>query len=219
MDDLLTTLIGHELAYSFLSRAFYAPPDKALIDTLAAEALFDAWPLETTQPEAAAGLTLLRQFCSAWSAAGLEALQNDYRRLFVGPDRLLAPPWESVYRSPDHLLFDMHTIQVRLIYQHFGMPIPQLYAEPDDHLGLELRFIAHLCAFGLSGLEEQAPERVEAATAGIRHFMSAHLSRWAPDCLNRVIENARTDYYRGCAQLALGCLRHTDEVFRLEPAR
>lgn len=217
MQDPVDTLIAHELAYSFLSKVFYEAPDKAFIDMLAADALFDSFPLEAEQPEAVTGLTLLQQFCTAWNGDNFEALQHDYRRLFVGPDRLLAAPWESVYRSPDHLLFDVQTIQVRRAYQRFGMPIPNLHSEPDDHLGLEFRFIAHLCASGLTALEHQ-PDMLHTVYAEIERFLDDHLLQWAPECLNRVIEHAATDYYRGCAHLALGCLAHTKEVVQLETA-
>jgi TorA maturation chaperone TorD len=212
MRDRIELLIAHKLAYSFLSQVFYEPPSKTQIDTLAAEALFDAWPLETGQAEVETGLDLLRQFCASWSGDNLEALECDYRKLFVGPGHLLAAPWESVYRSPDHLLFDLHTSQVRRAYQRFGMAIPHLGSEPEDHLGLELRFVAHLCALGLESLGADQADVLDKMIAETHNFVSGHLLQWAPDCLHLVVENAASDYYRGCAHLALGCLMHTNEV-------
>ena len=212
MDDQIQMLIAHHLAYNFLSKAFYELPNQEWIDTLAADDLFDAFPLENSQAEAETGLTLLRGFCESWSADNFEALQHDYRRLFIGPEHLLAAPWESVYRSPDHLLFDAQTLQVRHEYQRFGMPIPHLYNEPEDHLGLEFRFIAHLCDLGLGAIDRDQPQLLDAAIAEIHHFLTQHLLQWAPECLNLVLENARTDYYQGCAHLALGCLAYTNEV-------
>ncbi len=217
MVDRIEMLIAHELAYGFLSKAFYEPPNKALLDILVADELFDAWPLETNQSEVETGLALLRGFCASW-CGDLEAVQHDYHNLFVGPGKLLAPPWESVYRSPDHLLFDNHTLQVRHEYRRFGMPIPHLYSEPEDHLGLELRFVAHLSQLGLAALDQNRPEVLDAVTGEISSFLNEHLLSWAPYCLNLVIEKATSDYYRGCAHLTLGCLAHTNEVVRLETA-
>ena len=218
MQDWAEILIAHKLAYSFLSKVFYELPTQELIDTLAAEELFDDWPLETDQKEVEIGLSLLRGFCASWNADQLDMLQNDYRRMFVGPDHLLAAPWESVYRSADHLLFDVQTLQVRREYERFGMPIPHLHTEPDDHLGLELRFIDYLCGIGLGALERDQPDVLDIVTTEIRSFVDNHLLRWAPECLRLVIDNARSDYYRGCAHLALGCLAHTSEVMQLETA-
>lgn len=219
MRDWVETLIAHELTYNFLSKVFYEPPSRELIDTLAAEALFDSFPLETDQAEAENGLRILRDFCATWNADQFEALQHDYRKLFIGPGHLLAAPWESVYTSPDHLLFDAQTLQVRREYQRFGMPIPKLHNEPDDHLGLELRFIVHLCGIGIGAVEQEQPEVLDAALVEIRSFLNNHLLKWAPDCLNLVIEKAQSDYYRGCAHLTLGCLAHTNAVIQLEAVR
>lgn len=215
MDDRIQLLIAHQLAYSYLSRVFYEPPSRELIDTLASDDLFDAFPLETSQQEAETGLALLRGFCAGWTGDGIEALQQDYRSLFVGPGHLLAAPWESVYLTADHVLFGPQTLQVRREFQRFGMTIPHLSIEPDDHLGLELRFIAHLCEVGLQALDSNQPEQGTPLLSEIRRFLSQHLLKWAPECLSLVIENARSDYYRGCAHLTLGCLAHTSEVIPL----
>jgi TorA maturation chaperone TorD len=117
------------------------------------------------------------------------------------------------------MLFDVHTLQVRHEYQSFGMPIPHLYNEPEDHLGLEFRFITHLCQLGLGALDQNQPDILDAVTGEIRSFLSEHLLKWASPCLGLVIENAKSDYYRGCAHLALGCLAHTNETMELEAAR
>lgn len=218
MNDQIQMLIAHQLAYTFLSKVFYEPPNRELIDTLAADNLFDAFPLETGQPEAETGLALLRDFCASWSADDLEALQHDYRRLFVGPGHLLAAPWESVYRGSDRLLFDTQTLLVRHEYQRFGMPIPNFHNEPEDHLGLEFRFIAHLCDLALGASERNQPQFIDAAIIEIQQFLRQHLLQWAPECLNLVIENARTDYYQGCSRLALGCLRYTTQIMQVVTA-
>ena len=219
MQNPTETLIAHHLAYTFLSKVFYEPPTRDWIDTLITEALFDDFPLESAHPEVETGLKLLRQFCASWHENDLEALQHDYRRLFVGPGRLLATPWESVYLSPDHLMFDVQTVQVRRAYQRYGMAIPNLNNEPDDHLGLELRFLAHLNALGLEALNRNQPELLEGVIEGMRSFMSVHLLKWAPRCLRLVIVNASSSYYVGCAHLALGTLIHTDELLQVEAAR
>ncbi|MBK8021224.1 MAG: molecular chaperone TorD family protein [Chloroflexi bacterium] len=217
MRDQIETLIAHDLAYTFLSKAFYEAPEKSFIDLLSAESLFDSWPLDSDLPEVDTGLTLLRNFCSSWDGSNFEALQHDHRRLFIGPGNMLAPPWESVYLSPDHVLFDVQTVEVRRVFQRFGMPIPHLYHEPEDHLGLELRFIAYLCASALASTDKQpepSPATVNVMVAEVRHFLDAHLLKWAPQCLKLVIDRATTDYYRGCAHLTLGCLAHTSALMQ-----
>lgn len=218
MRDWIETLIAHELAYSYLGKVFYEPPTQALIETLAADDLFGDWPLETNQSDVETGLELLRNYCCSWREEQLESLQHDYRKLFIGPAQLLAVPWESVYLSPDHLLFGVQTVQVRRLYERFGMSVPNPQSEPVDHFGLELRFVAHLCALGIEAASKGRPDVRDAVTVEIRSFLSEHLLKWAPAFLQKVIENAQSDYYRGAAYLALGCLTDTYESLELETA-
>jgi len=216
MLDLAETLLAQQLGYSFLSKVFYEPPTPDFIQLLVDDSLFDIWPIESDNPTMQAGLAELRAFCAAWQPDDIAALKRDYARLFIGPDRLLAPPWESVYRSDEHLLFERQTLQVRAVYQRFGMPIPRLNVEPDDHIGLEFRFVAHLCTLALEALERDRPEIVNGLTDALRGFFSEHLWLWAPDCLERVESSGLTAYYRGAARLALGCMQVSSAVFGVQ---
>ena len=214
--EWLDNLIAHELAFSFLGTVFHEPPSGELIQRLADENLFDAWPLESNQSNVVQGLATLREFTRTWRSDDLSSLKQDYQALFVGPGPMLAVPWESVYRGEDHILFDVQTLQVRRAYQQFAMPTPWLNVEPDDHIGLEMRFIAYLCALGLAALDQNDPVALERILAECRRFLDEHLLQWAPACLSLVQQHAQTAYYRGCAQLALGCLAHTAGIFDLK---
>jgi TorA maturation chaperone TorD len=210
------TLTAHGLAYGFLSKVFYERPASAFINHLATEDLFVDWPLSAGDEETQAGLHLLKDFCAGWAEAGLPDLNWDYNCLFAGPGHLLAPPWESVYLSKEHLVFEAQTLEVRQTYRRFGLQAPKLHKEPDDHLGLELAFMVHLCSLGLAAIENGQPEMFQETLQAQREFMAEHLLKWAPDCLQRVIEHANTDYYRGVAYLTLGCLSETVKVLGLQ---
>jgi len=215
MDNCWTeTLLANHLAYSFLSKAFYEAPDAAFIGLLASESLFNDWMLDGGE-DGQTGLRLLRAVCDGWDDSQIAALKRDYERLFVGPDHLLAAPWESVYVSRDHLMFDTQTLDVRAVYQQFGMPIPNLHTEPDDHIGLELRFVAYLCSAGLNALEQGQSHLLRRFENTIHHFLVEHLLVWSDQFLANVIEHAQTDFYRGAAYLTRGCLRETARVFEL----
>lgn len=212
---LVETLISHSLAYSFLSRVFYQAPDSELIATLVANRLFDDWPMESEEPETQAGLAMLRQFCEVWDDSLLPSLKVDFARLFIGPDKLLAPPWESVYLSPDHLMFEKQTLEVRQAYKHFNMEAPIPGREPDDHIGLELRFVAHLCNIGLNAVETERIDQLTLVTDAIRDFLKSHLTLWSGEFAKRVVIHGQTDYYRGTAKLLQGCVETSKRAFQL----
>ncbi|MBK8137212.1 MAG: molecular chaperone TorD family protein [Chloroflexi bacterium] len=207
--------IAHQLAYSFLSKALYEPPDPEFMSVLTGQELFADWPLDSSDVDTLTGLGLLRDFCRQWDESQTFALKQDYSRLFLGPSALLAPPWESVYRSPDHLMFEKQTLEVRHEFSRFGMRIPNLTTEPEDHIGLELRFIAYLCGAGLSAIERDDAKQFSIITQEIQHFLKEHLLQWADECLTRIIEHSQGDYYRGVAMLTRGTLAHTSRHFEV----
>lgn len=215
MEISAETLIAQQLAYSFLGKAFYEPPTLELINAIVADDLFADWPFGSANAEENAGLDQLRQFSAQWDSAQLEDLRRDHARLFVGPNRLLAPPWESVYRSTEHLLFERQTFEVRQQYQRYGMETRQSNVEPDDHIGLELRFIAHLNGLALFAMDKGDTNLTVEAVEASGRFLTEHLLQWSPEFLGQVMKSANTAYYRAVAQLTLGCLYHTNAVLSI----
>ncbi len=206
------------LAYHFLGRCFYEAPRAEWLAALAGNRLFEAWPFPSRDDRTTAGLALLNAFCAGWNPAGLGALEWDFNRLFVGPGEMLAPPWESVHRSKTKLTFQEPTLQVRELYRRFGVEAPAVHREPDDHLGLELAFVATLSdqAAEASGRGDTA--QLARCFDAQRDFLQDHLLAWAPACLGLVEKHADTDYYRGAARLALGSLAESARLCGAAPA-
>ena len=194
------------VAYRFLGRCFHAPPSAAWLATLAEDRLFEAWPLPSDDADTAAGLALLAAYCERWDPAQLDVLTWDFNRLFVGPGEMLAPPWESVHRSKTKLTFQEPTLQVRALYEAFGVRAPALHREPDDHLALELDFLATLSERAVEAADAGDGEQLDRCLQAQRDFLQDHLLAWAPGCLGLVEAHAETDYYRGAARLARGSL-------------
>lgn len=186
--------------YAFVSRLLLASPDADLLARVRQPDLMPAWPLrDATSREGAALL-------ARGAAADVLTLARDHQALFIGPGPLLAPPYESVHRSRERLLFEEPTFQVRAAYRAFGRVAPALNKEPDDHLGLELDFLAHLCVRALDGLDTGDEVATDTALAAQQTFLTDHTLVWGPECLRLVREHARTDFYRGVALLGTGLL-------------
>jgi TorA maturation chaperone TorD len=213
--DWLEKLTAQGLVYHYLSKAFYEAPSLELIQTLVRNHLFADWPMPTERAEMQEGLSMLQTFCGQWDDSQIDSLRQDYQRLFIGPNRLLAPPWESVYRTDDHLLFGQSTLEVREMYARFGLQTPKLNSEPDDHIGLEFTFLAHLCQRGIAAIETHDTIALNYIFYAQREFLTDHLLQWMPAFCTRVCEGAETLYYCGIARLSLGCL--LESVLWLEP--
>ena len=194
------------LAYRFLGHCFHAPPSADWMAALARDRMFQDWPFPSAADDAVAGLALLTAVCERWEPAMLGRLTWDFNRLFVGPGEMRAAPWESVYRSKTKLTFQEPTLAVRALYERFGFESPTIHREPDDHLALELDFLAALSGLAAEAAAQGNGERLVTCVEAQQAFLEEHLLAWAPRCLAFVVEHAETDYYRGAARLALGSL-------------
>jgi TorA maturation chaperone TorD len=158
----------------------------------------------------------MAEFTGGWESEMLDGLIRDYRRLFIGPGHIPAPPWESVYLSIDGLVYDEQTAAVRKFYARYGLQSPKRYTEPDDHFGLEIGFLAHLCTLGLASIQADDAASLTSHLDAMRDFLRDHLLLWAPTFLKRVIEHAQTPYYRGAAHLAFGSIDYAAGLLGLE---
>ena len=194
-------------AYTFTSRLLLEPPDLALLERVRHPGLPGEWPMRDAVSQE--GMRLL----VAGAGDGPVPLARDHQALFVGPGPALAPPYESVYRSREHLLFEEQTLQVREAYRAFGLVAPALNREPDDHIGLELHFLAEVSLRSLDALDAGDDDRFDATLAAHQAFLADHLLVWAWECLDRVRDNARTGYFRGVALLTSGLLEQAKSTF------
>ena len=204
---LAARLDGFAAAYSAMARFLLEPSDEALQSRLAEPGQLQAWPMPR-DPLTSRGIDKL--LASAEAGEGVRALRADYERLFVGPNSLLAPPYESVYLTTERLIFEGPTFEVRAAYRAMGVQAPRFNREPDDHIGLEFSFLALLCHRGLDALESEDQVELASALEAQRHFLSEHVLRWGGDCLTLVETNAETAFYQGVGALGLGVLAHAD---------
>ena len=220
MDKWKVNLFGEILLLGVLSKALQSNPDKQWLQSLIEKDVFSESPLENTCPELEAGLSYLQ----SWSRENQQGmsdeqfihLQADYTRLFVGIGNTLAPCWESVYFNEDGMIFQKQTLQVRHWYRQFGLEPEKLYNEPDDHIGLQLSFLAYLAKLGLQALDENDETRLEQILHAQRQFISENPLKWVFEWVRLVNKYARTDFYRGLAFLAHGSLLVISEQLQTE---
>ncbi|MDL2272466.1 molecular chaperone TorD family protein [Desulfovibrio sp. OttesenSCG-928-I05] len=121
-------------------------------------------------------------------------LHQDHLKLFSGPAPV-APPWESVWRERQRLLFGEATISVRAAYATWGLSAERAGREPDDHLALELGFLAWLLQHGLADTTQQECAG-ETPHKAIVRFLDEHVLLWADECLGTAARAADSLFYR-----------------------
>lgn len=205
-------LTAEILTFSLLGKALIEPPEAEWLHSLASEDVFSEIPLGMENPDVAKGCELLQQ----WSSAALNSnpeqvastLNDDYTRLFLGPGKVLAPPWESVILSPDRLIFQEETLEVRKWYRRMGLEPEKIHQEPDDHIGLELVFLAHLAQLALRALENENEEDFSFFLQAQKDFIEEHPIQWVGQWCADVLDFGRTDFYKGISLVAKGVLEH-----------
>ena len=189
-------------AAAVLGTIFYQDPasekGKAAFSWLAANGE-DAW--EFGQPAASEALELMK---NAWSAQNEQAIHEEYNRLFIGPHRLPAPPWASVYTDPEGVIFGNATLGVRQWMRDNAVKLSLPDKEPEDHFGLMLMMLSWCVTNGI--------ER-----AALDELLEEHLLTWAPYFLELFERGAQHPLYKGAACLAAATLADWQERFELEP--
>jgi len=216
--DWKTTLLGETNLMGVLSRAIQTDPDREWLNSLVDQDIFSESPLENNCPEIDEGLSLLQSWSNSIKGGISDEqfvnLQTDYSRLFIGPAKPIAPPWESVYFNEDRMIFQEQTVQVRGWYRRFGIESEKLHKEPDDHIGLELSFLAYLAGLGLQALEAGDETRFTEILQAKSQFISQHPIKWAKNWDALVEKNAHSDFYRGLSRLIYGALLATEKTLK-----
>ena len=175
--------------YSLLHKTFGRMPDGELLALLTADTVVQAFGL--LSEEKGDVLDRIGSFLTSVGAKKddpdfLEELKDEYMRLFVGPDKLVAPPWESVYRGEDAMLFQEVTLEVREIYRGFGL-LPEGYPHvADDSLALELAFLAKLAERAQEDLHSGDELGLSRLLESSEEFLTRHLLVWIPKFLERM---------------------------------
>lgn len=194
-------------AWTVLGRLFSAAPDQDSLDQIRSPEMLADWPLPGGD-RTAEGLALLARSAAADETA--QQMRDDHFRLVLGPGKVRAVPWESVYLSREGLVFEAETMQVREFYRRFGLQAPRLNREPDDHISLELEFCATLLNKALDAAE--ADEDAAVFAGAHADFCRQHLLRWAPEFFARVEQGADTAFYRGIGVLGQDALAQVAAV-------
>ncbi len=238
-DEAMTveTAQAYQALCAFCSWALLADVGEEDVARLAGDrSLFLEPPFSQVAPRAAeelAGWLAQADGEGGVSSLAREAhLDRSYLFYMVGQSR--TSPYESVYRTDDATLYGPTTFQVREAYAAHGLAFGRSANEPDDHLGLELSFLAFL--LGLAAEGEGGPAAGAGASAGdpacpaapgdpaascglapdpacdpaaladAAAFLSNHVLVFSGIYLKNLRTRARTPFYRAVAGVAQATL-------------
>lgn len=124
-------------------------------------------------------------------------LEFDFNQLFVGPNRLEAAPYESVYRNTDRALMQTETMAVRKFYERAGLILSKKNNDPEDHLSLELEFVCYL-------LQESIDDDFYYPL--YESFLNLHLFHWVEEHCELVREKTTNTLITGVSYILQGMM-------------
>ena len=177
--EVISTLLSaRAYVFSALHRLLGSEPTKELLDAVSSEESLAALSLFEGECEAAAKLKNVLLSCRNLDEATVDAIRSEYTRLFLGPDKLIAPPWESCYTSKERALFQESTLHVRSWYQQYSY-VPAGYpTHPDDHISLMMHFLALTTERAKVCFDENLLCGYKSLLEGQKLFAKNHILNW-----------------------------------------
>jgi len=129
----------------------------------------------------------------------LDDLAADYADIYLNHG-LQASPCESVWLDEDGLIMQEPMFQIRDWYLRYELAAEDWRVRPDDHLSLQLQFMAHLLH------QADIAESSVSTLIDLACFMDEHPLRWLDDFAQRVAQRCATPFYAGLAMLTASYL-------------
>lgn len=162
--------------YKLLSRCFEAEIDESFAFELA-----HTFAFECDDEKLTVELAAMRASVADADEAAIEQLAVAFNRVFFGMGPLNAKkafPYESVYTSDRGIMMqDAYAKMVHALREN-DLAKDASFTEPEDHLAVELAFMATLATRSLDAVAEGSDEDVVAELASQLKFLREHLLNW-----------------------------------------
>lgn len=131
----------------------------------------------------------------------LEELASEYMHVFVGPSALPAPPWESIYTNKmERLLMTGTTLAVRTAYREEGFESALYPHVPDDHVAIELDFLANMAKRALDACLADDDALCKATLSSSLGFLQEHPCKWISEFAVDLQDKAKAGFYAAIAR-------------------
>lgn len=206
LESVQILLAGTTYMYQLFQSIFGNEPSVEQIDIVMCDTTKEACNIFKTSnrpnyDESINHLARLEKYFKGDKKIALDHIKGEYTHLLIGPHKLLAPPWESVYTSKERLLFQESTLEIRRRYVNHGF-IPAEYPHvADDHLALELDFMASLSGMTEKAYQEQDMERMLQLLDEQKSFLKEHLLGWVPEFAEKIQESPTLYLYPNMATM------------------
>ena len=202
VDELAQVMEDRAAFYRFMSYVLLHEFTAEQIDQLKMVGDLDSESAAMAQEAAA-----IKRYLARAGADPRTDLAVEYARIFLSAgvyDGLTAEPYESVFTSEDHLLMQDARDEVVAIYRAWDEDIDSTLHMPEDHLGLELEFMALLADRTAQALRAATDDFAETARLleAQRDFLTDHILNWIDSLIVKMEEFAQLPLYPALMRFA-----------------
>ncbi len=162
--------------------------DPATVDALKAVNFPQGLALLPGGESGALGLNNMAAAVAELDTSQLDLLAADFAAIYLN-NRYSTSPCESVWLSDEHLACERPMFELREIYAAAGLQPADRGQRFDDHLVLQLHYLAH-------ALSRPTVDGVQLAK-----FIDEHLGYWFPEFAQRVSLRCASFFYAALAEL------------------
>lgn len=176
MQEMAELMDSRANVYKILSRAFRVEMDQRFASELAEDFIF-----ESSNDQLTGALDAMRASLHGADGDAIEQMAVVFDRVFFGMGPITARhafPYESVYTSEKGIMMQEAYSQVVRTYREQHLAKDASFTEPEDHIAVELAFMATLAERTSSFLREGLEEAAEQTVLQQAGFAKGHLLNW-----------------------------------------
>ncbi|WP_041958724.1 TorD/DmsD family molecular chaperone [Sulfurospirillum arsenophilum] len=196
--------------------------DMANIYDLLRDVFFNQWTHDSIQSMLQKTKLLHATFGKSAFINKLQSLESEkldfarweYNRLFIGPRKPLAPPFESVYRSDKKLQMQHFAFEVREYYAQVGLEVELKNQFPDDFIGFEFQYLFYISRLIVEALSEGKDDEKKELLIIKQEFLKNHPNQWMNKFCNDILTESKEEIWKNLAELIIEVLHKEDEMNR-----
>lgn len=210
IDKIEEALIARKNFYEFLSEAYLSGVSQKFVQDIRSGAFFLP---STKNTDIQRGFEELYEYINKPLSIEelIREIEDEYVRLFLGPGKVEVLPYQSTYEG--HPIYGETTLMLKSILAEAGLRISRKAGVGEDHIGVELKFMAYLCQSALDSLTNG--KNVMAILEKQKKFLEENMLPWVEKLCDDVLRSSTAKFYRGLARITRGFLRE-DRVLLYE---
>lgn len=176
------------------------------------------FPKDGENKELTEAFARLEKAIAGCQNSDLEDLAADYAKTFLAAGEatgVAAFPYESIYTNKKHELGGRTEQEVLALYALHGWePSKDMFRTMNDHIGLELEFMAVLCEEELLACQTDNADRAAMSSRDENEFLHNHLG-WAGGFCMDINKYAQTEFYQAAAKVTTAFLAQEKEMLEM----